>query len=332
MTAKGFMRRLAGRIFYWAQGWEEPKPRPLDLFFGHPRAAFFVDLVKSARWTELEQAYLALRTDERHIMLSALAQDHHSSGTFSDWTAASDSFVAPLFRGTLLTYLAWDARGSARGSEVTEEAAEQFVSLLDDAWNHLLAAHQKADDDPEPIARLLPVAMGLNAPRETLEDIFERYKAMQTPHLGAALNMVDAISPKWLGSTDEMFAVARAYAELRPEHVVAIAHAHVENWCYLHLLREDPSSKSYFTTEAVQRELRECWQREADLASRRDFFGPATLNTYAFCFLMMQDDALLTQALELVGEHATRRPWIYVSEHPHWVLETARKDLGLKPS
>jgi hypothetical protein len=141
--------------------------------------------------------------------------------------------------------------------------------------------------------------------------------------------MVEAVSPKWLGSRDEVFAFARAHAEHFPQQAVGIAHAHVEHWIYENKIRGTEASETYFSRKDVQQEIRECWQRENRFANRTDYFRFAALNTYAFCFLMMQDDARLTDALNLIGHCCTPKPWEYVSIDPYWLFVTTRAELGL---
>ena len=89
------------------------------------------------------------------------------------------------------------------------------------------------------------------------------------------------------------------------------------------------ASQSYFFRKDVQQEIRECWQQESRFANRPDYFRFIALNTYAFCFLMMQDDARLTDALNLIGHCCTPKPWEYVSLDPYWLFVTTRAELGL---
>ena len=143
--------------------------------------------------------------------------------------------------------------------------------------------------------------MGLGMSRDSVDDIFASYKKTGVPHLGATMYMVEALSPKWLGSRDEAFAFARAHAQHFPQQTAGIAHAHVEHWIYENKIRCKEASQSYFFRNDVQQEIRECWLQESRFANRTDYFRFIALNTYAFCFLMMQDDALLTDALNLIG-------------------------------
>ena len=329
MEGQGLLHALMGRMFHWLQGRAAPKVRPIDLSLGHPQVPILAACLESGDFDSFEKTFTTLGTDERFVSLSALAQGTIPWDALDEWVAKSESFVAPLFKGTALTYQAWEARGGSVAADVPDEAFEKFFSILDQSWEHLMAAHRMAASEPEPLTRLIPVAMGLNVSRDTLDNIFATFKATGVPHLGATMYMVEAVSPKWLGSSDEVFAFARAHAASFPYQVAGIVLAHVEHWVYENKIRGLKSSEDYFMRRTVQQEIRECWQQETDMATRSDYFRFAALNLYAFCFVMMQDDALVTDALNLIGNRCTPKPWEYASRDPAWLFSATRSEMGL---
>jgi hypothetical protein len=323
------MRALMGRLFHWLQGRSAPKIRLIDLSLGLPAVPQLAAQLEARQFEQFEQTFAQLTVDERFVALSALAQRQFPNETVDAWVSSSNSFIAPLFKGTAVLYRAWQVRGGRVAAEVSREAFDEFEALLQQSWGYLITAHRRAEHEPEPLTRLIPVAMGLGVSRDTLDSIFAKYKETGVPHLGATMYMVEAVSPKWLGSRDEVFAFARAHAEHFPDQTVGIAHAHVEHWIYENKIRGNESSESYFQRKDVQQEIRDCWQRENRFANRTDYFRFPALNTYAFCFLMMQDDALLTDALNLIGHYCTPKPWEYVSVDPYWLFAATRAELGL---
>lgn len=323
------MRSLMGRLFHWLQGRSAPKVRLIDLSLGLPAVPQLAAQLEARQFEQFEQTFARLTVDERFVALSALAQRDFPKESLDTWVASSTSFIAPLFKGTAVLYRAWQVRGGRVAAEVSVETFDAFEALLEQSWGYLITAHRRAENEPEPLTRLIPVAMGLGVSRETLDDIFASYKKTGVPHLGATMYMVEAVSPKWLGSRDQVFAFARAHAEHFPQQTVGIAYAHVENWIYENKIRGDKASENYFSRNDVHEEICECWQRENRFANRTDYFRFAALNTYAFCFLMMQDDARLTDALNLIGHCCTPKPWEYVSVDPYWLFATTRAELGL---
>jgi hypothetical protein len=329
MSGHGLMHALMGRLFHWLQARRAPKLRPIDLSLGLPAVPQLAAQLQARQFEQFEQTFAQLTVDERFIALSALAQSDFADDGIDDWVASSTSFIAPLFKGTAVLYRAWQVRGGRVAAEVSAETFDAFEAMLEQSWGHLITAHRRAENEPEPLTRLIPVAMGLGVSRDTLDSIFEGYKKTGVPHLGATMYMVEAVSPKWLGSREEVFAFARAHAEHFPQQTVGIAYAHVEHWIYENKIRCNEASETYFSRKDVQQEICDCWQQEHCFANRTDYFRFAALNTYAFCFLMMQDDARLTDALNLIGHYCTPKPWEYVSLDPYWLFVTTRAELGL---
>ena len=329
MPGHGPMRALMGRMFHWLQARSAPKLRPIDLSLGLPAVPQLAAQLQAQQFEQFEQTFAQLSVDERFIALSALAQSEFADDATDSWVSSSTSFIAPLFKGTAVLYRAWEVRGGKVAAEISLETFDAFEALLEQSWGYLITAHRRAEHEPEPLTRLIPVAMGLGVPRDELDSLFESYKKTGVPHLGATMYMVEAVSPKWLGSREEVFAFARAHAEHFPQQSVGIACAHVEHWVYENKIRCNEASETYFARQDVQREIRECWQKEQRFANRTDYFRFAALNTYAFCFLMMQDDARLTDALNLIGHGCTPKPWEYVSLDPYWLFAATRAELGL---
>lgn len=323
------MHSLLSRLFHWLQGRSSPKIRLIDLSFGLPAVPRLAAQLEARQFEQFEQTFAQLCVDERFVALSALAQRDFPKDALDGWVSSSNSFIAPLINGTSVLYRAWQVRRDRVAAEVPVETFDAFEALLQQSWGYLVTAHRRAEHEPEPLVRLIPVAMGLGVSRQTLDDIFASYKKTGVPHLGATMYMVEALSPKWLGSRDEMFAFARAHAEHFPDQAVSIAHAHVEHWIYETRIRCDEAAENYFARQEVRQEIRECWQREDCFANRTDYFRFPALNTYAFCFLMMQDDALLTDALNLIGHYCTPKPWEYVCVDPYRLFAATRADRGL---
>jgi hypothetical protein len=319
-----WLRRVAARFYYKHHGLGEPgEDREVDLSLGHPSAVILLEHIKARRWAECESLFLSLPPDERSVLLGYCAQQSLDPELFDQWAPDANSFASGLFRGTALTYAAWQVRGGGSGKAVSEDDHAQFIRMLEDSWDTLLAVHESAPDDPEPLARLIRVAMGLEIGSGDIRKLAARARETGVPHLGVALAATEALSEKWLGTANEALEFARAWAEGTPRDRVVIACAHVENWLWLTMQDEDEEASQYFARASVRRDLRECWARETDMSARTDYFRFHALNYYAYCLMKMDEEPLARQALELMGAGITPKPWGYNTDKPVFVVNTA---------
>src|SRR5688572_14216399 len=325
----GWLRRAAARFYFKHHGFGEPRDRPVDLSLGHPLAAVLVQRIAERRWADCESLYLKLPADERCLLLSYAMEQGLAPDLFDEWHSNSESYVAGLFRGTAMTHAAWEVRGSGRGKDVPEDAATQFHALLEQSWENLLPAHEAAPDDPEPLARMIRVAMGLGASGDDVRELVARCVGTGVPHLAAGVSATVALSAKWLGSQLEALEFAHAYAEENPRDRAVIASAHIENWLWHGMEGEDELANKYFTRSDVQRDLRECWGRETEIAKRTDYFRFHALNHYAWCLIQMQEEEMAKEALEYMGAGVMERPWYYQTDKPVLLVNTARSHLDL---
>ena len=324
-----WLRKVAARFYFKHHGWGEPQDRKVDHSLGHPSADILVQHITERRWADCESLYLSLPADERCVLLSHAMEQDLAHELFDDWHSSSESFVAGLFRGTAMTHAAWAVRGGGRGKDVPEEDAGQFHALLEQSWDNLLPAHEAAPDDPETLARMITVAMGLGASADDVRELARRCVATGVPHLAAGLSATVALSAKWLGSQEEALEFAHAYAEENPRDRVVIACAHIENWLWHGMEGEEELANKYFTRPDVQRDLRECWGRETQIAKRTDYFRYHALNHYTWCLIQLQEDDMVREALEYMGAGVMERPWHYNTDKPVLFVNIARKTYDL---
>lgn len=306
---------------------KKPAKRNIDYSLGHPELGSLREAVITRDWQGFERRFNSLRADERNVLLSALA---FSDVSFDGWRRATGTSIAYLFEGTREFHLAAQARGAGRASTVTEEGARKFFEHLDLAIGALTRANELDADDPEPLCRLIPAFMGSGQDPEESRALFQRCMALCPEHLGAALAMLDVLTPKWQGSKEEMFAFARGQADAQPLHLCVIAHAHAESWLYSRMQGDDSAPREYFRSHDVRRELVECWEGEKLPNGPWKYWELTALNLYAFCFSVMEEKTLARPALESIGERCTNKPWLYVTGDCFEALNLAREDAGLQ--
>jgi len=198
----------------------------------HPATDRFVALLEQSRWSEFESNFKKFPIGDRHFLLGGIAMKFCDPTMMNQWIASGSS-IAKVAKGIYQTEQAWLARSSDRAENVSQQQFAEFHALLKEATASLRSAHQLAPTDPEAASRLITVMMGLEAPKKQYYELFRRTGPDETPHLGAAFTMVDALSGKWHGSSQEALAFARTMAPRSEVFLSLIPLAHIEAWIYL---------------------------------------------------------------------------------------------------
>ena len=110
MPRHGLTHSLMGRLFQWLQAQAGPKLRQIDLSLGLPAVPRLATQHEAEQFEHFEQTFAQLTVDERFVALSVLAQNDFCSDALDAWISSSNSFIAPLFKGTSVLYRAWQVR------------------------------------------------------------------------------------------------------------------------------------------------------------------------------------------------------------------------------
>jgi hypothetical protein len=94
---------------------------------------------------------------------------------------------------------AWEARSGLRAKRVSNDQFRTFHQILEVAHEVIDAAIEAAPDDPTPWLVYQWIAVGLQAPQDVQDQIFESALARQPDSHMAHSNRVQAIAPKWSG-------------------------------------------------------------------------------------------------------------------------------------
>jgi hypothetical protein len=154
------------------------------------------------RYEEFVERWEQLKPDEKTKLLKAIEE-----------TPAIDPWLLNVIRGIAETDLAWVSRGSGWANTVTAEGWKGFREHLTKARDALVAAHKLRPDFPEAATRMITVAMG--AGEELGEDErewFDRAIAAQIDFMPAWYTLSGALLPRWGGSHEAMYALAKEAA------------------------------------------------------------------------------------------------------------------------
>ena len=108
--------------------------------------------------------------------------------------------------------LAWKARGSDWGNEVTEEGWKGFRENLNKAEQNLTEAWKMHKDLPEPAALMIQVTMGKGSITDRIL-WFNRSVSAQADYQFAYKNIEFALRPRWCGSVDLLAELGNACYE-----------------------------------------------------------------------------------------------------------------------
>ncbi|WP_400193114.1 hypothetical protein [Hymenobacter sp. B81] len=161
------------------------------------------ELLRRRRWREVEQVLLAAQPDELSLLLDELCLTDRYTLHLRAYLQATDSELGRLVQGVYDTHRAWEARTSNWAAEVTEAQADGFVHYLLAAHRSLSAEYAAPGLQLEALARRIRVEMGLNELPEA-HKTFAAAVSLHPDHVLTYLNYFKALSPRWLGSRDEL--------------------------------------------------------------------------------------------------------------------------------
>jgi|CXWL01.1.fsa_nt_gi hypothetical protein len=225
-----------------------------------------------------------------------------------------------LIRGAIRIAWAWEARGSRRASEVEEDAWPVFFERLGEAEADLFEAIRRDAKDATPWAYLLITGSALNMEPPGLIERFDEARERDPHGWLAPWQALNALSEKWSGSHDIMFALAHELSASEPAgsqlHAL-IAEAHIHRWQYFGM--EDPPDRKgqgrYFDDDDVQRELSRAWGRgPGSTPFKPGPFVNSQLAAFAFAFSLGEDMDLARAAFEKLNNRLTMTPWGYLGE------------------
>jgi hypothetical protein len=301
-----FTKQIMHRLARWVSS-----DTRYDHFFGHPSAGAALQMVRSARWNDLESLYQSVPVDERHVIVRGVANSVRDKQCFDSWIKSKDSAIARTFKGAQFVCIAWHARGSGYADSVPKSAYDEFFKCLETAQDELYKAFELDPKDPEPLSWSLTALKGLGVNKEHIATCFERIEDTEVVHLDACWSMVQVFSPKWHGSNAEMFGFARTQANRQPGYSSCVVMAHAEKWLDARSESSNSSLSDYFRKTEVKQEILEVYQRDSIIKESGSYFGLMACSAYAFAFYQCGDYERAAPLLKRIGELFTILPWDY---------------------
>ena len=273
--------------------------------------------------------------DLRDFFVTAAAEWDGRPEWLDEWCGASAASRFPwLVRGVHSINWAWQARGSGTGNTVSAEGAASFVSRLETAEQDLRKAAEIDPLDPTPWSRLITVAQGLGRDLSARRDFFAEATRRDPLNVNAHIRLMIALSWKWGGSHDEMFAVARDATARAPEghalHVVLVE-AHIERCLAYGMEGQSESFEVYLRTDEAVRDIETAWARSIGSPRwRPTATAVRRRNTFAFCFWRLRQAERARKELRSTRGIVTQSPWAFFGD-PAGLFADASRETSLAP-
>ncbi|MEV5957111.1 hypothetical protein AB0M11_25645 [Streptomyces sp. NPDC051987] len=252
-----------------------------------------------------------------------LGRDHHVLGELSEVDGVQDWIgraveedkehraTALLISGARHINWGWDARTSARASDVSREQWRVFYERLNIAEEQLLEAAELRPDWITPWRRLLTSGRGMSlgsAVNEARRDAALRRDPLD---LSTHIAWVSHLQPRWHGEPGQALEFAReAFAGAPDGHGLgcAVAMAHIEDWV-------ESDDKKCLDTPEIQAELRD--------AAKRSILHPGyqrrpgwqeDFNIFAMALSLAAESIVAPRVYHELDGALTRWPWTYMAQ------------------
>ena len=223
---------------------------------------------------------------------------------------------AQALKAMLAVRRAWELRGP----DWEPRNLQAFLAALEEAEEIAGEAVHNDPTDPTPRAVLVEMARGQQLDADMLEARTQALFVIAPHHQGGHEAELQYRSLKWFGSTEDMFATARAASAAAPPGnalALIVVTAHIEHYLTL-AERSQSQAARYVASSAVKSEVAAAvrqWESGPD--------GPSPVNkarshnTLAYFYWLARDRKAARPHLEQTKEHLDVWPWALSGDPSH---------------
>ncbi len=253
----------------------------------------------SAIFIELAQKYPELRFVQKYA---------------NEFPANAD---AHFLYGTHLVTKAWEARSKADSSKVSPDQTAAFLGFLNAAEAELHQAIRLKPKHKAVYAPLIKVQMG-KGDKLSATKILKQATKVAPNQMDYHIEQLTMLSPKWGGSTEEMFTFARERAQ---RDVTGILHglipaAHFEHWYEL----DGSEAVRYIKDKEVKAEIDQAYLEVENAELKTDYYSQyqhyLALNYFVLIYFLMGNKKKSQKIFNMIDRHYTYRPWANMGEIP----------------
>jgi tetratricopeptide (TPR) repeat protein len=282
------------------------------------RYQVLANAIQKERWQRVTEIINQADSAQRSLLIASLEDETFKPAHYEKWIKQEpENPLAYLLYGNAMIIAAWEVRGGGTADTIPMSRFDEFWKRLALAQNAFYHAISLDETDPEPFSSLITVAMGLSQGQEALWEYFVQMIKRDRDNYFGHQSMLTALTPKWLGSKEDMFDFTRKIVKHLPKgHVLygLIPKAHIEQWLYYSMSDDERAHNQYFRVAEHINEINEAFEAYAKGIDRPDETGYYVLNMFAFCFYQQGDLDKTRELLKVIGKQATTYPWYYCTE------------------
>lgn len=281
---------------------------------GDPEVARVRAAAAAADWDTVRAILVARpEREDRTELIRAVGDTARVERWITDVCEAEPESALPrVVAGMRYLGWGWEARTSARATQVSREQFEVFHDRLRTAERWLYEAAEIEPGWSSPWYGLQTTGRGLEVGRVVARRRFEATVRRDPHHVGAHAQQLQQVCDKWGGSHEEMHAFARASVFGAPGGTLLgglVPDAHIEQWLSL-----DPGADAaYMRRPEVAQSLREAAEhsyQHPDFVRRGSWTG--LLNSFALAFSLAGDRDAARECFRATEGRVSEFPWIYV--------------------
>lgn len=188
-----------------------------EMFPGKPqeRSLGLVDrlqlapLIQSGKWKEVEGIIMELPQNELARAMDGICMSGVFDQQLESYVQTLNTDFHNMISGYYYIYCAWQARSGMRAEHVGEDQWEGFYKYLNLAHHFLTEEFSDPKMQLQVWSNLITVLMGYSD-KDKADEIFEKCMTIDPNLLNAHMTYFSVVTPKWLGSREEMEAYVKS--------------------------------------------------------------------------------------------------------------------------
>jgi len=160
-------------------------------------------LIQSGNWKEVENIIMDLPSSELSRVMDGICMSGVFDPQLESYAQTLNTDFHNMIVGYYYIYCAWESRSGRRAEFVGEDQWEGFYKYLNLANHFLNEEYMDEKMQLQAWSDLITVQMGFSE-REMADETFEKCMAIDPNSVNAHMTYFSVITPKWLGSRDEM--------------------------------------------------------------------------------------------------------------------------------